>query len=76
MKKTAASEQTVVSGIQLQMTVVNLGGPYWQQLLSWGNKNLVLAPDEQSFVSVACNIPRKLPSERQQRMEDEGFLAK
>ena len=84
VKKTAASEQTVVSGIQVQMTIVNLGGPYWQQLLSWGNKNLFLAPDEQSFVSVACNIPRKLPSEKQsarllqikERMEDEGFVAK
>ena len=84
MKKSAASEQTVVSGIQVQMTVVNLGGAYWQQLLTWGKKNLLLAPDEQSFVSVACSIPRKLPTERQSarliqikvRMEDEGFIAK
>ena len=83
MRKTAASEQTVVSGIQVQMTVVNLGSSYWQQLLSWGNKNVLLAPDEQSFVSVACNIPRKLPTEKQSarllqikgRMEDEGFVA-
>ena len=66
------------------MTVVNLGGAYWQQLLTWGNKNLLLAPDEQSFVSVACSIPRKLPTEKQSarliqikvRMEDEGFIAK
>ena len=80
-KKAAASEQTVVSGIQTQMTVVDLGGAYWQQLLAWANKNLLLAPDEQSFVSLACNIPRKLPSEKQSarllqikaRMEDEGF---
>ena len=84
MKKSAASEQTFVSGIQVQMTVVNLGGAYWQQLLTWGKKNLLLAPDEQSFVSVACSIPRKLPTERQSarliqikvRMEDEGFIAK
>jgi hypothetical protein len=84
MKKTAASEQTVVSGIQAQVTVVNLGGAYWQQLQTWGNKQLLLGPDEQSIVSVACNIPRKLPNEKQCvrllqikiRMEEEGFSTK
>ena len=81
LKKMAVSDQNVVSGIHTQMAVVNLGAAYWQQLLSWGNRQLLLPPDEQSFVSVACNIPRKLPTEKQStrllqirsRMEDEGF---
>ena len=81
MKKTAASDQSVVSGIQAQMNVVNLGAGYWQQLQNWGNKQLLLGPDEQSIVSVACNIPRKIPTEKQcirllqikTRMEEEGF---
>ena len=84
LKKSAASEQAVVSGIQAQMTVVNLGGAYWQQLKVWGNKQLLLGPDEQSFVSVACGIPGKLPTEKQcarllqikARMEEEGFQPK
>jgi hypothetical protein len=84
LKKTAASDQTVMSGIQTQMTVVNLGGAYWQQLLSWGNKQLLLAPDEQSLVSMACNMSKKVPTEKhsarllqiKQKMENEGFQLK
>jgi hypothetical protein len=83
LKKSAASEQTVISGIQAQMTVVNLGATYWQQLRTWGNKQLLLRPEEQSFVSVACGIPNKVPTEKQcarllqikDRMEEEGFDA-
>jgi hypothetical protein len=84
IKKSAASEQVVMSGIQMQMTAVELGAAYWQQLLTWSNKHLLLAPDEQSIVSVACGMPRKLPTEKQsarllqikRRMEDEGFQPK
>lgn len=84
LKRSAASEQAVVSGIQAQMAVVNLGGSYWQQLKAWGNKQLLLGPDEQSFVAVACGIPGKLPTEKQctrllqikARMEEEGFQPK
>ncbi len=83
VKRSAASEQAVVNAIQGQMAVVNLGSTYWQQVLAWGNKKLLLAPDEQSFLSVACSMPRKLPTEKQsvrilqikQRMEEEGFRA-
>ena len=81
VKKSAASEQAVVNAIQGQMAVVNLGSGYWQQVLAWGNKKLLLAPDEQSFLNVACSMPRKLPTEKQsvrilqikRRMEEEGF---
>ena len=63
--ESAASEQAVMSGIQMQMTTIELGAAYWQQLLTWSNKQFLLAPDEQSIVAVACNIPKKLPTEKQ-----------
>jgi hypothetical protein len=84
IKKSAAVEQAVVTGIQVQMTVIELGAVYWQKLLAWSSKQLLLTPDEQSIVSVACSIPKKLPTEKQSarllqikcRMEDEGFQLK
>ena len=81
IKKSAASEQTVLSGIEMQMSVIALGAPYWKELLAWSNKKLLLSPEEQSIVAVACGIPKKLPTEKQcarllqikGRMGDEGF---
>jgi hypothetical protein len=81
IKKSAASEQTVLSGIETQMSVIALGASYWKELLAWSNKKLLLSPDEQSIVAVACGIPKKLPTEKQcvrllqikSRVGDEGF---
>jgi hypothetical protein len=47
----------------------------------WRDKRLLLAPDEQSIVSVVCNFCKKLPTGKQsarllqikKRIEDEGF---
>jgi hypothetical protein len=81
VKNAAASEQAVLSGIQMQMAAIELGASYWQQLLAWSSKERLLTPDEHSVVDVACRIPKKLPTEKQsgwllkikERMESEGF---
>jgi hypothetical protein len=65
----------------MQMTVIELGAMYWQQLLAWSNERHLLAPDDQSIVSMVCNFRKKLPTDKQyarllqikKRIEDEGF---
>jgi hypothetical protein len=81
VKREAEVQQSIVSGIQLQMEAIGLGSAYWQQLLAWSRTRMLLSPDEQSIVTVACGVPRKLPTEKQSvrlmqiksRVELEGF---
>jgi hypothetical protein len=82
IKKEAAGSQTMLSGIQSQMAVVELGPRFWEELLSWSKARMLLTPDEQSIVAVACSMYRKPPpTERQSarliqiknRVELEGF---
>lgn len=65
IKKAAETQQAVLSGIQLQMAVVELGSQYWKQLHAWAKQRNLLSPDEDSIVSVANSMPKKLPTERQ-----------
>lgn len=46
MKKEAEAQQTLVSGIQLQMAAIDLGALYWEELLSWSKARMLLTPDE------------------------------
>jgi hypothetical protein len=83
-KREAETKQEVMSGVQTQMIVVNLGGLYWKQLLVWAKARTLLSPDEESIVAVACGIPRSLPTERQSarllkikdRVEVEGYMGR
>ena len=84
VKKEAATQQETLSGIQIQMIVVNLGALYWKQLLAWAQARTLLSPDEESFLAVACAIPRKLPTEKQSarllkikdKVELEGYMGR
>jgi hypothetical protein len=81
VKRTAEAQQTIITGIQVQMTVVNVGPEYWKQLQTWANVRSLLSPEEESFVALASGMPRKLPSEKQSarllqiraKVELEGF---
>jgi hypothetical protein len=49
----------------------------------WGRQRQLVTPDEDSFLSVAVAMPRKLPTEKQcarllqikTRLEEEGYAA-
>jgi hypothetical protein len=81
VKKTAAKDQAMMSGIEIQAMVVELGPSYWRAAQGFGRQRLLLSPDEDSIVNVAANMLRKLPSEKQcvrlaaikTRLEEEGF---
>lgn len=80
IKKDAQVQQTIITGIQAQTKVVELGAPYWRELQSWGRQRRLVSPDDDSFLAVAAAMPRKVPTEKQcgrllqikARLEDEG----
>jgi hypothetical protein len=83
VKKDAATAQIIVTGIQAQTMVVELGGDYWRALQTWARQKQLLAPTDESFLNVAAGMPRKIPSEKQctrlleikTRLEEEGYTS-
>lgn len=81
-KKASREEQKVLSGIERQALVFELGGPFWARLIAWGQPRMFFTPDEMSILSVGAGIPNKIPSDKQswrlvdlkQRAEGEGFV--
>jgi len=80
-KKDAQVQQSVMTGIQIQTLVVELGPAYWRALQTWARQKQLLSPTDDSIVTVAAAMPRKLPTEKQcarlveikTRLEEEGF---
>jgi hypothetical protein len=65
VKKDAQIQQTIISGIQVQTKVIELGSSYWRELQGWGRQRQLLSPDDDSILSVAVAIPKRLPTEKQ-----------
>ena len=61
--------------------VVELGPAYWRKLQAWGRQGGLVSPGDDSILSVAGAMPRKLPTEKQcarlaqikRRLEEEGY---
>jgi hypothetical protein len=83
IKKDAESQQTITTSIQIQAMVVELGPAYWRKLQVWGRQGGLISPGDDSILSVAGAMPRKLPTEKQcarlaqikRRLEEEGYPA-
>lgn len=81
-RKSSREEQKVLSGIERQALVFEVGGEFWARLKSWGQPRMLFTPDEISILNVGAAIPAKLPTEKQswrlielkQRAEAEGFV--
>ena len=65
VRKDAQAQQTIVTGIQVQTRVIELGSSYWRELQGWGRQRRLLSPDDDSILSVAVAMPRRLPTEKQ-----------
>lgn len=81
IKKDAEAQQTIATSIQIQTMVVELGPAYWRKLQAWGRQGGLVSPGDDSILSVAGAMPRKLPTEKQcarlaqikRRLEEEGY---
>ena len=82
-KKDAQTQQSVMTGIQIQTLVVELGPAYWRALQGWARERQLLSPTDDSIVTIAAGMPRKIPNEKQcvrlveikTRVEEEGYSA-
>ena len=83
VKKMAAKDQAIMNSIQIQAMVVELGPAFWRAAQTFGRQKGLLSPEEDSMVSVAAAMPKKLPTEKQcarlatikTRLEEEGFAS-
>ena len=81
-EKDAVRTQTIQNSIHAQAHVVEAGAQYWQGLSAWNEETRVLSPKEMGVLAIACNVPSKLPTEKQcavlvkaeQRAFAEGFV--
>jgi hypothetical protein len=81
-KKGAEKTQKIDDGIHSQTYVLGRGAEYWKQVRAYGLENALLSPKEIGITDVACQIPYKLPSEKQsdiilaveKRVIEEGFF--
>lgn len=64
-EKSAEAIQKIDNGIEAQKKVYELGAQFWSRLWSWNQISKVLSLKEQDIISIAKQIPRKYPSEKQ-----------
>jgi hypothetical protein len=76
-KKTRLTE-----GINFQTEVVNLGAPFWSEVLEWGRNNRKLTNKDQQILQICTSMPRRVPRDYEaqhamtvlQRLKDQGFV--
>lgn len=82
-KKAAKKVQKIDDGIAAQSRVVQVGGPGWQRVSEWARQNALVTEKDVQIMSIAAQIPRKIPTEAQciylanllQDLEAEGWRA-
>ncbi len=61
----AKKTQRMDNGIEAQANVLKISGKKWAILLEMCNKKQILTPKEKDILSIASQIPNKIPSEKQ-----------
>ncbi len=82
LESDAAKDDEIQVGVHTQTYVIEKGADYWRGLLAWDNTNRKLTEKELGVLNTACQIPKKLPSEKQadvlvaaeKRAKLEGFF--
>jgi hypothetical protein len=82
LENDAVKDDEIQVSVHTQTYVIEKGAEYWRGLLSWDNTNHKLTEKERGILNTACQIPRKIPSEKQtdvlvaaeKRAKLEGFF--
>lgn len=61
----AKKTQVIDNGIDAQTRVCKLSSTKWTSILSAGQKRGIFTPKEIGILNIACQIPSKIPSEKQ-----------
>ncbi len=68
IEKNAVKTQRVDNGIFDQKYILEKGAEYWKKVAQYGLTMSLLSPKEMSILGIACEIPMKLPSEKQSKV--------
>ncbi len=79
----ARRNQRELNGMQAQIAVVNVGGSFWADALTWGRERDLLTPRETGILQVAARVPGRVPTEKQSsavikvlgKLQSEGYTA-
>lgn len=82
IKKGAEKIQKIDNGIFAQEYVIEKKAEYWKQVAQYGLNHSLLSAKEMGIMKIACEIPTKIPSEKQakaileieKKVTDEGFF--
>jgi hypothetical protein len=80
-EKSGRYGQALDNGIEAQKYVLEKNSQYWRALRQWNLQIQLLSPKESGILDVACDMPPKIPSEKQcqvliaieKRVLEEGF---
>lgn len=64
-EKSAKKVQKIDDGIAAQRRVCEIPARKWKQVLAFGQERALFTPKEAGVINVACQIPAKIPSEKQ-----------
>lgn len=75
-------EEAMVSGIEAQTRVIELGGAFWERLRQWAGPNRAFSMKDDGILKACSQLERRLPSERQcvlavailDRAREEGYV--
>lgn len=81
-KQAAVKDQRMLNGIEMQMIVVNAGGQFWLDVISWEKSRNLLSAEERGILQASTVNRPKPPSEKQairaleifRRLKTEGCL--
>lgn len=81
-EKSAEKIQKIDNGIVAQNYIFEKGADYWKKAAQFGLEGAFLSPKEMSIIGIACQIPAKIPTEKQseivmeieKKLKEEGLF--
>lgn len=65
LENDAVKDDEIQVSVHTQTYVIEKGAEYWRGLLTWDNTNHKLTEKELGILGTACQIPKKIPSDKQ-----------
>ena len=80
-QKDAKKVRKIDNGIEAQGKVYDIGSDKWKNASTWGIHEKLLTPDDMGILRIACQLPLKIPTEKQsirlleilERLQENGF---
>ena len=68
LNHSATQNRKIDNGIEDQRYVLERGADYWKSVAKWGLERRMFSEKEIGIITVACQIPLKIPSAKQSRV--------